>query len=190
MAKKDHGTHNEEQFDELPDVSYIKNEDVQHEHTDVPVGPVVKFLLALSFVAIVIHVGMYFFFEVLEDRVKREEPAPGPFAEERSNIPPEPRLHLMPGHEVHPLDEWKQMRATEEEALSSYGWVDAKAGVVRIPIEEGKRLVLQQGLPSRPTAAPQGQAGSPAQATPRSQEMEQEYPSDQSSGRMQQRRRQ
>ncbi|HVF91437.1 MAG TPA: hypothetical protein VNH22_15335 [Blastocatellia bacterium] len=177
MARKDHSNKNEDRFGELPDVSYIQNEDVQHEHTDVPVGPILKFLIFLLIAGLVIHIGMYFFFELLKEREKRATPPPGPFAEERSNIPPEPRLNLMPGHEVHPLDEWKQMKASEEGALSNYEWVDPKAGAVRIPIREAKRLVLQQGLPARP-------------APPRPEELEGAVPSDQSSGRMPERRRQ
>jgi len=40
-------------------------------------------------------------------------------------------------------------RAREHEALTTYGWVDRNAGVVRIPVERAKELVLQRGLPVR-----------------------------------------
>lgn len=177
MVRKDHDKDRDAHPDELPDVSYIRNEDVKHEHTDVPIRPIVMFGLFLVIAAVIIHIGLYFMFELLENRARKQAPPPGPLASERNNVPPEPRLQLIPGHEVHPLDEWKQMREEEEQALSGYGWVDQNAGVVRIPIEDAKRLVLQQGLPAKPTAA-------------RPEEVEEAVPSDQSSGKVLQRRRQ
>ncbi len=33
--------------------------------------------------------------------------------------------------------------------LNSYGWVDRKHGVIRIPIERAMDLVAQRGLPTR-----------------------------------------
>jgi hypothetical protein len=40
----------------------------------------------------------------------------------------------------------------EEKTLHSYGWVDQRAGVVRIPIDRAMELVAQRGLPTRPQA--------------------------------------
>jgi len=39
------------------------------------------------------------------------------------------------------------LRASEQDTLESYGWVDRKAGVVRVPIERAFELVLERGLP-------------------------------------------
>ncbi len=38
--------------------------------------------------------------------------------------------------------------------LHSYGWVDQKAGVVRIPIDRAMLLLLQRGLPARKDLPP------------------------------------
>jgi hypothetical protein len=43
----------------------------------------------------------------------------------------------------------KAFRTKEEEALTTYGWADQNAGVVRIPIDRAKELLLQRGLPAR-----------------------------------------
>lgn len=37
-----------------------------------------------------------------------------------------------------------QLRATEQKAASSYGWVDAKNGVVRLPLERAMELTLNE----------------------------------------------
>lgn len=43
----------------------------------------------------------------------------------------------------------KKFRAQQEEILSTYGWVNKGAGIVRIPVEQAMDLVIQRGLPSR-----------------------------------------
>jgi len=40
-------------------------------------------------------------------------------------------------------------RAHEDQMLTTYGWVDQNAGVVRLPIARAKALLLERGLPSR-----------------------------------------
>lgn len=54
---------------------------------------------------------------------------------------PEPRLQTQPGGEL------QKRRAREEAELNSYGWVDRKAGLVRIPIERAMQLITERGLP-------------------------------------------
>jgi hypothetical protein len=38
-------------------------------------------------------------------------------------------------------------------AQTTYGWIDQAMGTVRLPIERAKDLVLERGLPARPSAA-------------------------------------
>lgn len=54
--------------------------------------------------------------------------------------------------------------AKQDEMLGSYGWVDEKNGVVRIPIDRAMDLLAERGLPVIPAggAAP---AGAPAKAS-------------------------
>jgi hypothetical protein len=54
---------------------------------------------------------------------------------------PQPRLQVKPGVDL------KTLRAEEERELSSYGWVNRSAGVVRIPIDRAMDLIMQRGLP-------------------------------------------
>src|SRR5262249_61731768 len=68
----------------------------------------------------------------------------------------------------HPLQEMKELRSEWENQLTPYGWVDEQSGVVRIPIDDAKRLLLQRGLPTRPQKKPE-EGTSPGQkqnATP------------------------
>jgi hypothetical protein len=59
---------------------------------------------------------------------------------------PQPQL------EENERQELKDVRLAEERTLHSYGWVDEKAGIVRIPIERAMELTAERGLPVRPQA--------------------------------------
>jgi hypothetical protein len=65
-----------------------------------------------------------------------------PLAEYRER-PTGPLLQANPGEDVA-----RQM-AKEETCLSTYGWVDRPAGVVRVPIWRAMQLVAERGLPAR-----------------------------------------
>jgi hypothetical protein len=72
---------------------------------------------------------------------RQETPVPR-LARERE-ITPEPRL------QVDAPKELRQMRAAEDAALGSYGWVDKDAGVVKIPIDRAMEILAKKGLPAR-----------------------------------------
>ncbi len=54
-----------------------------------------------------------------------------------------------PREQVSPRAELQAFRAQEDAELNSYGWIDRKAGVVRIPIDRAMDLISQRGLPVR-----------------------------------------
>ena len=68
----------------------------------------------------------------------------------------------------------QKFRADEEHKLTTYGWVDQNAGVVRLPIDRAKELLLERGLPVREGApvaeakheAPKADAAKPAAPKP------------------------
>jgi len=66
-----------------------------------------------------------------------------PMSAEESQIPPAPRI------EEHPAIGIQQLHAQENSILSTYGWTDKKAGVVRIPIDRAMELQLERGFPTR-----------------------------------------
>lgn len=56
----------------------------------------------------------------------------------------------------------RQFRQSEDDAMRSYGWVDRNAGIVRIPIDRAKELLLERGIPGgkpMPTAGPASTQG-------------------------------
>jgi hypothetical protein len=61
----------------------------------------------------------------------------------QQQTPPPPLIQEHSGEELQ--DYLKQ----QNQILNSYGWVDRKAGIVRIPIDQAMDLLLQKGLPVR-----------------------------------------
>ena len=154
--------------DEIPDVDYIRNEDTAHERTDVNVGMLFKFIGGLTVAVIVILFAMKYLSNAFE---RREESLEWPPASRvnppgTQRLPPMPRLQGAPGSRELPLDEMQRYRREENAALTGYGWVDRGAGVVRIPIEEAKRLLVERGAAAFPAAAPAAGANAPGAAKP------------------------
>jgi hypothetical protein len=87
---------NKEHVTETPDTSYIKNVDVTHEVSDVYVGGIAKFIVALAVLMVVSFLLVWALFRSLESR--SIEPPPSPMAlSEKDRLPPEPRLQGAPG---------------------------------------------------------------------------------------------
>jgi hypothetical protein len=57
---------------------------------------------------------------------------------------PEPRL------QPDPLGDMADYRADAQRRLHSYGWVDRDKDIVRLPIEEAMRRVVEHGIPDWP----------------------------------------
>lgn len=64
--------------------------------------------------------------------------------------PPGPRLQVRPEIDLEAL------HAQEDAVLTSYAWVDKQHGIVRIPVEEAMRLVVDGGMPVFPSPAEDG----------------------------------
>jgi hypothetical protein len=154
-----HSEHNEE----------TKHSDLGHEISTIKVGAIIWFVIVLTVAVVFVGWLIAAVMNTLEGRERAAELAsrPSPFAAERAKLPPEPRLQLAPNSEnqidsnkppdlktQHPLEEMKELQKSWDQQLHSYGWVDEQGGVVRIPIDDAKRLVLQR-LPTRPVEKPE-----------------------------------
>lgn len=153
---------------ETPDVSDIKNPDVTHEASDVDTRAILKFVLGLG-VLVLVTLGllalMYRYFESQAERADAAIPVHPMARTDEERLPPPPRLQGARGFEVEgqnlelapPQSEYRIVRESWDKQLNSYGWVDESNGIVRIPIEEAKKLILKQGLPVRAGASAEQQ---------------------------------
>lgn len=123
-----------------------------YETRDVGTAGLLKFALTLAVVIVIVLFGMRWIFWHFA-KVQTLGPTMTPFENART-IPPLPRLQVAPQKEIH--DYWESQQAI----LNSYGWVDRKNGVVRIPVDRAMRILLAKGLPARPPAGASAGGGS------------------------------
>lgn len=118
--------------------------DVHHETSDVNLRGILGFAAGLTVAAVFIHFIVWLLFTYFDVRETRQPPPVYPLAAQQENrLPPEPRL------QTQPREDLRELRAHEEEILSSYGWVDKNAGVVRIPIDRAMKMLVERGVPTR-----------------------------------------
>ena len=115
-----------------------------HEESDVDFRGIISFGVALFAVAVFVYVLIFGLFKFFDSRERVQAPAEYPLAAAQGHRePPEPRL------QTHPRQDLSDLLAREDGLLTSYGWVDRNAGIVRIPIDAAMKLTLERGLPAR-----------------------------------------
>lgn len=133
-----------------------------YEPRDAHAKPLVVFFAWLFLGMGATLVGVYYLLVAYKQmpRFRADDPR-HPLAVERE-IPAEPRLEALKGVHVDndgtvvdPATKpyfnttmFKDWNAKWKQQLSSYGYVDPAAGVVRVPIERAMELKLRQGFPT------------------------------------------
>ncbi|HEX2122682.1 MAG TPA: hypothetical protein VHL59_13670 [Thermoanaerobaculia bacterium] len=153
------------------------NPETHHEHSDVPVRPLLVSLVIFIVFAAVTHVALWFMYKALVkgERARMEPPQTQVIRPADASVPqnqpllqPFPRGNVPPQRNT-PVTDLVDMRRTEETALNTYGWVDQQNGVARIPIEVAKDLfvrraaTLKPAVPAPPDGAPASPPGGGAQ---------------------------
>lgn len=117
---------------------------IEHEESDVNIRGIFGFAFGLLLTGVLIHFMVWVLFRYFDAREARKVAPEFPLAATQgSRVPPEPRL------QTNPRQDLSDLRAREDQVLTSYGWVDRNAGVVRIPIDQAMKLTLERGLPAR-----------------------------------------
>jgi hypothetical protein len=128
-----------------------------YEPNTVNIPSVVMFLVALAAAVVVVALLMRGLLRYFDARKAQEAPPPSPLAPE-VRVPPEPRLQGAPGSVSSPAEDIRRFREQEDQMLNSYGWIDQQRGIIRIPIQQAKKMIEQKGLPATPPGALPGAA--------------------------------
>jgi len=128
------------------------SENPKHGHETREAVPRYILYFALG-VAIMVAVGFLVSWWSL-DYFRHHQTYPAPQSSiSRGRVLPPPGL---PQLQAHPNTDLQVYLKNERAILNSYGWVDRKNGVVRIPIQRAMNILLQQGLPVRNSKTPKG----------------------------------
>lgn len=147
------------------------NPETHHESSDVPIRPLWWSVIIFVVFSIVTHIVLTFFYKGLVklERNRMDPPATAVTRPADADVPKnQPLLQPFPrktadGKDIvpqsdTPVADLAGMRQREDQVLKSYGWVDRQNGVVRIPIEEAKELLVAK-------LAVEGQLGTAATTT-------------------------
>jgi hypothetical protein len=141
-----------------------------YEHRDISPSGVLYFLIGLALAIIVAYFVIDAFYHFLDKHFEAEQTPVSPLVtnapKDTRRIPPQYHgdyaKYLKEGFpspqlEVDERTELNDERLREEDTLSTYGYIDKDAGIVRIPIDRAMDLIAQRGLPVRqqPVASPE-----------------------------------
>jgi hypothetical protein len=139
-----------------------ENRDVSFEARDISIPSVLWSLVYLALTVAVSRVICFYFFRFTTKFVASQE-APRPVVRQQMSdkdsramsIAPEPRLQGVPGHESDAQQDMRNKIAGDTAENERYGWVDEKAGVARIPVQEAMKIIAEKGLPNFPAPPPE-----------------------------------
>jgi hypothetical protein len=124
---------------------------------------IIRFGVALVLGTLVVLAVMWWMSAEFKREDEAKDPPPPPRAEARGDpIPPAPRLQAAPPRDMD------ELRAQDEQVLSTYGWVDRSSGVARIPVGRAISILAERGLPKtpEPPASTEPLPGPPAGGSP------------------------
>jgi hypothetical protein len=137
-----------------------------YEKSDASPRGLVYFALTIAAILAATCLSLIWLFKHYE---KTENPGSfvaAPFSGTRP-LPPPPRI------QANPAVDMQSYLLSQQNLLSSYGWIDRQSGIVRLPIDRAMELLLKQGLPTRAAntqqngaAPPKTRTGSPNGAAP------------------------
>lgn len=126
-----------------------------HETRDVNLtGARRVMLVMIAFLALVFAFIWGVYVKWRGDAADAQPPASPVAVRDGDRLPPLPRLQTVPYADL------QTFKASEDQVLTQYAWVDREQGVVRIPIARAIELVAERGLPpaGAAPAAPVGPA--------------------------------
>ena len=112
-----------------------------HETSDADVRAVTKFVIGLF---LSIAASMLIVWATFNYFVHRQGLGPPASPFENTRKLPGPGVPVL---EAQPADEYESYLKQQQEQLRTYGWVDQKDGIVRMPIDHAMNLLMKRGLP-------------------------------------------
>lgn len=157
----------------------VRHPDIGYDLGDLPHGPVFAFFIVLAALVLLVQVSLWGVFRYLGQPEFAGHASTNPIMtskEELREVGGDPALAFpKPTLQPNPVADLNKFRALEEDELNSYGWVDASAQKIRIPIERAIDQ-MSESWPNQqttdegeelapPLSAPGAQNANPAKQT-------------------------
>lgn len=115
-----------------------------YEKSDASPRGLLYFALTMAAILAAASLALIWLFKHFQNAQNPGSFVAAPFAAERP-LPSLPRIQPNPGVDMQ--NYWQ----SQQNLLNTYGWIDRQNGIVRMPIGRAMELLLERGLPTRPT---------------------------------------
>jgi hypothetical protein len=133
-----------------------------YETRDIRLRPLIVFAAGIAVIGVASYLIIFVLFRLFSGQAATEDALVAPSSLSQPATPGEERLPPEPRIQANAAGDMKTLRDQEDVLLTTYGWVDRPAGVVRVPIDVAMKLVLEEGLPVRQPESALPAAGTPA----------------------------
>lgn len=135
------------------DAIAVEHPSVDYERRDANARAILYLGVAFIVIAIILHFAVGLVWKEFAGDEREQNFAPSTLINGNQFArPPQPQL------QVSDEADMERLRATQEQELNSYGWIDRERGVVRIPIEQAMKTIAQKGLQAGRQSASQADA--------------------------------
>lgn len=118
----------------------------RYEATDVSARAMVRWAVGLVVFTALSMLAVFGYYAVLH----------GPIGRQRAARVVEQRLAPWLRLQSNPARDIRDYRSEQTRLMESYGWVDQRRGIVRMPVRRAEELVLERGLPQWQSASGSG----------------------------------
>jgi|SRR5947209_2164124 len=126
-----------------------RHKDVSFESSDVETKVIYWYLAGLAF-AVIATFFVCIFIEraAMNYSLQQETEMPPSRAEAAgsfSDLPPEPRLQGIQGHDNNAPEDLREMLQKDNQANATGQWLDKKSGIAQIPVSEAMKILAEKG---------------------------------------------
>lgn len=136
------------------------HETVTFEPRDIDIGTIARYLIYLAItiaIALIICVPILKFLTGMA--VENDTPVPpiraGMTQQQLDNqqLPPEPRLQGVPGHDADAQQDLRDKIQADTQANETFAWVDKDKGIAQIPVSAAMKIIAEKGAVPAPLPA-------------------------------------
>jgi hypothetical protein len=134
--------------------------DVTFEPRDIDIGTIGRYLVYLAITIVIALVICVPILKVLTKFVAEQDASmPAVRAamtqkqRDEQQLPPNPRLQGVPGHETDPQQDMRDKIEADTKANETFAWVDKEKGIAQIPVADAMKIIAEKGtVPAAPAA--------------------------------------